>query len=134
MLAFDDMSPAQDQEYFSDGIAEELLNVLATIRELRVISRSSAFSFKGSDLTLVEIGEKLKVSYILEGSVRKAGNKIRVTAQLIDARTDTHVWSQTYDRELDDVFAIQDEISASTCNFETRCARCVSLTSPAPIP
>jgi len=113
VLAFDDMSPAQDQEYFSDGIAEELLNVLATIRELRVISRSSAFSFKGSKLTLQEIGEKLKVSYILEGSVRKAGDKIRVTAQLIDARTDTYVWSQTYNRRLDDVFAIQDEISAS---------------------
>lgn len=113
VLSFQDMSPAQDQEYFSDGIAEELLNVLATIRELRVISRSSAFSFKGSNLTLMEIGEKLKVSYILEGSVRKAGNKIRVTAQLIDAKTDTHVWSQTYDRTLDDIFAIQDEISAS---------------------
>lgn len=113
VLAFRDMSPAKDQEYFSDGIAEELLNVLARIRELRVISRSSAFSFKGSKLTLMEIGEKLKVSYILEGSVRKAGDQIRVTAQLIDARTDTHVWSQTYDRELDDVFAIQDEISAS---------------------
>jgi len=113
VLAFDDMSPAQDQEYFSDGIAEELLNVLATIRELRVISRSSAFSFKGSSLTLQEIGEKLKVSYILEGSVRKSGDKIRVRAQLIDASTDTHIWSQTFDRTLDDVFVIQDEISAS---------------------
>ena len=113
VLAFDDMSPAQDQEYFSDGIAEELLNVLSTIGELRVISRSSAFSFKGSNATLQEIGEKLQVSYILEGSVRKSGDKIRVTAQLIDARTDTHIWSQTYDRTLDDVFVIQDEISAN---------------------
>jgi len=113
VLAFDDMSPAQDQEYFSDGIAEELLNVLSRIGELRVISRSSAFSFKGSNATLQEIGEKLQVSYILEGSVRKSGDKIRVTAQLIDARTDTHIWSQTYDRTLDDVFVIQDEISAS---------------------
>lgn len=111
VLAFSDMSPAHDQEYFSDGIAEELLNLLATIKELRVISRSSAFSFKGSDATLQEIGEKLNVVYILEGSVRKAGDKIRITAQLIDARTDTHIWSQTYDRTLDDVFAIQDEIS-----------------------
>ena len=113
VLAFSDMSPEHDQEYFSDGIAEELLNVLATVRELRVISRSTAFSFKGSDLTLQEIGEKLKVSYILEGSVRKSGNSIRITAQLIDARTDTHVWSETYDRTLDDVFAIQDQISAN---------------------
>lgn len=113
VLAFSDMSPEGDQEYFSDGIAEELLNGLSTIRELRVISRSTTFSFKGSDATLREIGEKLNVSYILEGSVRKSGDELRVTAQLIDARTDTHVWSATYDRALDDVFAIQDEISAS---------------------
>ncbi len=113
VLAFSDMSPEGDQEYFSDGIAEELLNGLTSIRELRVISRSTAFSFKDSKATLQEIGEKLNVSYILEGSVRKSGDKLRVTAQLIDARTDTHVWSDTYDRTLDDVFAIQDEISAS---------------------
>ncbi len=113
VLAFSDMSPEGDQEYFSDGIAEELLNGLTSIRELRVISRSSTFSFKDSKSTLQEIGEKLNVSYILEGSVRKSGDKLRVTAQLIDARTDTHVWSETYDRQLDDVFAIQDEISAS---------------------
>jgi adenylate cyclase len=113
VLAFADMSPERDQEYFSDGIAEELLNALSTIRELRVISRSTTFSFKGSDATLQEIGQKLNVSYILEGSVRKSGDKLRVTAQLIDARTDTHIWSDTYDRTLDDVFAIQDEISAS---------------------
>jgi TolB-like protein/Flp pilus assembly protein TadD len=112
VLAFSDMSPEGDQEYFADGIAEELLNTLTTIRELRVISRSTAFSFKGSNETLQEIGEKLDVSYILEGSVRKSGDKLRVTAQLIDARTDAHVWSDTYDRTLDDVFAIQDEISA----------------------
>jgi len=113
VLAFQDMSPERDQEYFADGIAEELLNVLAAIRELRVISRSTAFSFKGSTATLLEIGEKLNVSYILEGSVRKAGGRLRITAQLIDARTDAHVWSETYDRTLDDVFAIQDEISAN---------------------
>jgi len=113
VMAFEDMSPDKDQEYFSDGIAEELLNLLATIRELRVISRSTAFSFKGSDSTLKEIAEKLEVSYILEGSVRKAGDKIRIAVQLIDARTDANVWSETYNRTLDDVFAIQDEISAS---------------------
>ena len=113
VLAFDDMSPANDQEYLSDSISEELLNLLSPIRELRVISRSSAFSFKDSSATLQEIAEKLKVSYIVEGSVRKSGDRIRITAQLIDARTDAHVWSQTYDRTLNDVFAIQDEISAS---------------------
>ena len=111
VLAFRDMSPALDQEYFSDGIAEELLNVLAKIRQLRVISRSSAFSFKGSNATVPEIAEKLDVTYVLEGSVRKAGDNIRITAQLIDARTDTHIWSETYDRKLDDIFLIQDEIS-----------------------
>ena len=112
VLAFADMSPQGDQEYFSDGIAEELLNLLAPIKELRVISRSTAFSFKGSSLTLKEIAGELDVTYILEGSVRKSGTKLRITAQLIDARVDTHLWSQTYDRPLDDIFAIQDEISA----------------------
>lgn len=111
VLAFSDMSPTRDQEYLSDGIAEELLNLLSTIKELRVISRSSAFSFKGSDATVPEIAEKLGVAYILEGSVRKSGDNIRITAQLIDARADAHVWSDNYDRTLDDVFAIQDEIS-----------------------
>lgn len=113
VLAFADMSPAGDQEYFSDGIAEELLNVLAKVSELRVISRSTAFTFKGSSASVKEIAEKLDVSYVLEGSVRKADDRIRITAQLIDARTDTHLWSEAYDREFDDIFAIQDEISDS---------------------
>lgn len=111
VLAFSDMSPGHDQEYFSDGIAEELLNVLSKIKELRVISRSTAFSFKGTGATVPEIARKLNVSYVLEGSVRKSGDNIRITAQLIDTRTDAHVWSDTYDRKLDDVFLIQDEIS-----------------------
>jgi len=113
VLAFDDMSPEGDQEYLSDGIAEELLNLLAKIPELRVISRSSAFSYKGKDTRLDQIAEELNVAHILEGSVRKAGNRIRITAQLIEARSDTHLWSETYDRTLDDVFAIQDEIAAT---------------------
>ena len=112
VLAFDDMSPQRDQEYLSDGIAEELLNLLAQIPELRVISRSSAFSYKGKDVKLNQVAQELNVAHILEGSVRKAGNRIRITAQLIDARSDTHLWSETYDRMLDDVFAIQDEIAA----------------------
>ena len=113
VLAFDDMSQAGDQEYLSDGIAEELLNLLAKIPELRVISRSSAFSFKGKDLEIPEIAERLNVAHILEGSVRKAGSKVRITTQLIEARSDTHLWSETYDRQLDDIFAIQDEIAAT---------------------
>jgi len=95
----------------SDGIAEELLNLLTKIPDLRVISRSSAFSFKGRDISLPSIAEQLNVTYILEGSVRKAGNRIRITSQLIEGRSDTHLWSETYERELDDIFKIQDEIA-----------------------
>ena len=113
VLAFDDMSPTGDQEYLSDGIAEELLNLLAKVPDLRVISRSSAFSFKGQNLEIPEIAERLNVAHILEGSVRKSGNRLRITAQLIDARSDTHIWSETYDRILDDVFAVQDDIAAT---------------------
>ena len=112
VLSFVDMSPDGDQEYFSDGIAEELLNLLAKIPELRVISRSSAFSYKGKDTKISEIAAELNVAHILEGSVRKAGNQIRITAQLIEARSDTHLWSETYDRTLDNIFAVQDEIAA----------------------
>ena len=113
VLPFVDMSAAGDQEYMSDGIAEELLNLLAKVPQLRVISRSSAFSFKGKDIDIPSIAEQLNVAHILEGSVRKAGNTIRITAQLIEARSDTHLWSETYDRKLDDIFAIQDEIATA---------------------
>jgi len=98
-------------EYFSDGISEELLNVLVHMKSLRVPSRTSSFTFKNSDKKLSEIGRELGVDHILEGSVRKAGDRIRVTAQLIDVNTDTHLWSETYTRELDDVFEVQDEIA-----------------------
>jgi tetratricopeptide (TPR) repeat protein len=90
-----------------------LLNLLTKIPQLRVISRSSAFSFKGQNLQIPEIAKRLKVAHVLEGSVRKAGNQVRVTAQLIDARSDTHLWSETYDRPLDNIFAVQDEIAAA---------------------
>jgi len=112
VLPFVNMSDDAANEYFSDGISEELLNLLAKIPELRVISRSSAFSFKGKDLDIPTIAARLKVANVLEGSVRKAGNQVRITAQLIDTRSDTHLWSETYDRTLDDIFAIQDEIAA----------------------
>ncbi len=112
VLAFEDMSPDKDQEYLGDGIAEELLNLLAKVPELRVTSRSSSFSFKGQNLAVPEIAERLNVGYILEGSVRKANDRVRITAQLIDARSDAHLLSETYDRTLDDIFAIQDEIAA----------------------
>jgi TolB-like protein len=112
VLPFVNMSDDAGNEYFSDGISEELLNLLAQIPELRVISRSSAFSFKEKDIPIPAIAEQLNVAHILEGSVRKAGNRVRITAQLIEARSDTHLWSATYDRDLDDVFAIQDEIAS----------------------
>lgn len=112
VLPFADLSPQGDQQYFSDGISEELLNLLAKIPELRVISRSSAFSFRGKDIDIPTIARQLHVAHVLEGSVRKAGPRVRITAQLIDARSDTHLWSQTFDRTLDDIFAIQDEIAA----------------------
>lgn len=111
VLPFVDMSPAKDQEYFSDGMSEELLNSLAKIQGLKVISRTSSFSFKGKNLDVRTIGDKLGVGNILEGSIRKSGNTIRITAQLIEVSKGTHLWSETYDREMKDVFAIQDEIS-----------------------
>jgi len=113
VLPFLNMSDDPANEYFSDGISEELLNLLAKIPELRVISRSSAFSFKGKDIKLAEIAKELNVAHILEGSVRKAGKLVRITVQLIEARSDTHLWSETYDRSLDNIFAIQDEIAAA---------------------
>lgn len=112
VMAFADMSPKQDHEYFSDGISEELLNLLAKIPDLKVISRTSSFSYKGKDTKATEIGEELKVTHILEGSIRKAGNMIRVTAQLINTSDGAHEWSHTYDRELDNIFKIQDDIAA----------------------
>lgn len=111
VLPFADMSPDGSQEYFGDGIAEEILNVLVSVDELDVTSRTSAFALKGQNLLIPEIAAKLNVNYIVEGSIRSAGNRIRVTAQLINVASDQHMWSQTYDRELTDIFAIQDEIS-----------------------
>jgi TolB-like protein len=113
VLPFADMSPEGDQGYFSDGMTEEILNVLAKITELRVTARTSAFAFKGRDTDLRLVGDSLGVQYIVEGSVRKAGDQLRITAQLIDAADGSHMWSESYDRTLDDVFAIQSEIAES---------------------
>ncbi|MGD8496533.1 MAG: tetratricopeptide repeat protein [Gemmatimonadales bacterium] len=113
VLPFADMSPEGDQEYFGDGMTEEILNTLAGIDELRVAGRTSAFAFKGEHKDLREIGRELGVGYLIEGSVRKAGDKLRITAQLIDASDGSHLWSDSYDRTLEDVFAIQSEIAAS---------------------
>ena len=112
VLPFVNMSDEKSNEYFSDGISEELLNLLAKIPQLQVTARTSSFAFKGKDTGIADIARTLHVANVLEGSVRKAGNSVRITAQLIRAGTDTHLWSQTYDRKLDDIFAIQDEIAA----------------------
>ncbi len=111
VLPFEDLSPAHDQEYFSDGIAEEILNSLAHIKELKVAGRTSSFQFKGQKADLKEVGKILGVGTVLEGSVRKAGDRVRITAQLINAKDGYHIWSETYDRDMTDIFAIQDEVA-----------------------
>ena len=113
VLPFVNMSDEASNEYFSDGISEELLNLLAKIPELRVSARTSSFSFKGQNLEVPEIAARLNVDYILEGSVRKSGNQVRITAQLVKADDGFHLWSETYDRTLDNIFAIQGEIASA---------------------
>jgi TolB-like protein/Tfp pilus assembly protein PilF len=111
VLPFVNMSSDAGNEYFSDGLSEELLNLLTRLPELRVIGRTSSFQFKGRNEDLRVIGEKLNVAHILEGSVRKSGNKVRITAQLVNAADGYHLWSETYDRTLDDIFVVQDDIA-----------------------
>lgn len=111
VIPFPDMSAEQDQAHFCDGLTEELLNVLTEIPGLRVASRTSCFALKNKDLDLAGVASRLGVANVLEGSVRKSGDRLRITAQLVDVESDSHLWSETYDRELDDIFAIQDDIA-----------------------
>ncbi len=121
VLPFVDMSPEHDQEYFSDGIAEELLNRLAQIPDLRVAARTSAFQFKGKNLDIADIGRQLKVAHVLEGSVRKSGTRLRITAQLINSASGYHLWSQTFEGDASDVFKVQDDISTAIADvLETK--------------
>ena len=113
VLPFVNMSRDEENEYFADGLSEELLNVLAKIRGLRVASRTSAFSFKGKGVDIPTIAQKLNVATVLEGSVRRSGKRVRITVQLIEVASDSHLWSETYDRELEDIFAVQDDIAQS---------------------
>ena len=123
VLPFADLSPAGDQEYFSDGLTEEILNALVRIPGLRVPARTTSFAFKGRNVPVPEIARQLGVAHVLEGSVRRAGDRLRITAQLVDARNDRHLWSETYDRDLADVFAVQEEIArAVTAALEVRLA------------
>jgi transcriptional activator of cad operon len=112
VLPFLDMSEATDQEYFADGMTEAIIDLLTKIPELRVPARTSSFYFKGKAVNVSDIGRELKVAHVLEGSVRKSGNRLRITAQLIRADNGYHVWSETYDRNADDIFEVQDEIAA----------------------
>jgi len=111
VLPFLDLSQAKDQEYFCDGMSEEILNALAKVDGLHVVARTSSFSFKGKNVNVSEVGKKLSVENVLEGSLRREGNRIRISAQLVDARSGVHLWSETYERELQGVFALQDEIT-----------------------
>jgi adenylate cyclase len=111
VLPFQDMSPQKDQEYFCDGMTEEIINSLTHIKDLRVIARTSSFAFKNKDVDIREIGEKLNVGTLLEGSVRKSGDRLRITAQLINAEDGSHIWSDSYDKTMKDIFDIQDEIT-----------------------
>ncbi|HET9983920.1 MAG TPA: tetratricopeptide repeat protein [Longimicrobiales bacterium] len=113
VLPFVDLSPGHDQEYFSDGVTEEILNTLAQVRGLRVAARTSSFAFKGKDVPVDRIGEELHVAHVLEGSVRKDGGRLRITAQLVNSASGYHLWSKTYDLELGDVFSVQEEIARS---------------------
>src|SRR5207248_3461272 len=113
VLPFINMSNDHKQEYFSDGMAEEILNSLSHLKDLKVAGRTSSFQFKGKNIDLREVGEKLGVGAVLEGSVRKQGNRLRVTAQLVNVHDGFHLWSEKYDRDMDDIFAIQDEIAMS---------------------
>ncbi|TMP97806.1 MAG: hypothetical protein E6L07_01800 [Verrucomicrobia bacterium] len=111
MLPFLDLSQAKDQEYFCDGMSEEILDALAKVDGLRVVARTSSFSFKGKNPDVSDLGKKLNVENVVEGSVRRDGNRVRISAQLINARNGLQLWSETYERELQGVFALQDEIT-----------------------
>src|SRR5262249_27974736 len=113
VLPFVNMSSDKENEYFSDGMTEELINALASVDGLRVVSRTSSFAFKGKDVDIRQIGEKLNVGAVLEGSVRREGDRLRITAQLINVADDNHIWSKTYDRELKSIFALEEDIARS---------------------
>ena len=110
VLPFANMSGDIEQEYFADGITEDIITALSHFKELSVVSRNSSFVFKGEAVAIKAVREQLKADYIVEGSIRKAGNRVRITAQLIDAKNDNHIWADRYDRDLADIFEVQDDV------------------------
>ena len=120
MLPFVNMSGDPEQEFFADGLTEDIITELSRFRDLLVISRNSTFVHKGKAVKVQEVARQLGVEYVLEGSVRKVGDRVRVTVQLIDAQTDRHVWAERYDRKLEDIFAIQDEVTGSDRQYASR--------------
>src|SRR4030095_16080052 len=133
VLAFSDLTPGRDQQYFSDGLSEELITLLAQAPSLRVIARTSSFSFKDKNVDVATIARHLGVTHVLEGSVRRAGDHVRISVQLIDAATSSHVWAQTYDRKADDIFAVQGEIATSVASvLKATLAGTTVPTIPAP--
>jgi len=128
VLPFANMSGDQEQDYFSDGITEDIITDISRFRELRVIARNSSFAFRGQSIDIAEVARKLGVQFVVEGSVRKAGSRLRITAQLIEAGSDRHVWAERYDRDIDDIFAVQDEIAR---NVAALCAGHAKTTAAA---
>ncbi|TGS57702.1 adenylate/guanylate cyclase domain-containing protein, partial [Mesorhizobium sp. M1D.F.Ca.ET.183.01.1.1] len=111
VLPFANMSGDIEQDYFADGISEDIITALSKLSQLFVIARNSSFTFKGQNVQVQEVGRKLGVRYVLEGSVRKSGNRVRITAQLIDATSGGHIWAERFDRDLTDIFAVQDDVT-----------------------
>jgi serine/threonine-protein kinase len=134
VLPFANMSADKENEYFGDGLAEEIINVLANVSGIKVAARTSSFFFRGKDIEFAEIGRRLNVEHLLEGSVRRAGNRIRVTAQLIKAADGFHLWSERYDREMTDIFAIQDEITQAIAGALRIKLSTEAVTSPRHVP
>ena len=130
VLAFDNLSGDPDQEYFADGIAEDIITALSKFRWFFVIDRNSSFTYKGKSVDVKQVAEELGVRYVLEGSVRKAGSRVRISAQLIDAATGNHVWAERYDRELADIFDLQDEMTAKSSARSSRNSAVPSAPAP----
>ena len=116
VLPFANMSGDAEQEYFADGISEDIITALSKLSQLFVIARNSSFTFKGKNVHVGEVGKSLGVRYVLEGSVRKSGARVRITAQLIDATTGGHLWAERFDREMTDIFAVQDDVTTHIVN------------------